>query len=132
MMVGFILFIGCAALHLYFNNLTSCSLIRSSMNILSLSGRLVMITLVVQIGNSDNKLSQSDWSKFVKDVDGALSNYDIHFRGGSPFDCEWQNACWVVALHEDFCDNVRMYLLDIRERYNQDSIAVVFGDVEFI
>lgn len=49
------------------------------------------MTVVVQIGNSNNKLSQKDWSCFVSEIDDLIKDYkvQIHFRGGSSWDSPW-------------------------------------------
>ena len=44
------------------------------------------VTATIQIGNSDDKLTQAEWSQFVASVDGHLcvNVTDTHFRGFAP------------------------------------------------
>lgn len=90
-------------------------------------------TIVVQIGNTDNKLSQEYWSCFCDDINTYVKHYGhIHFYGGSRFDAPWQNACWVAEIDEDEIEELKLNITNVRERYNQDSVAVMVGGVEFI
>lgn len=93
------------------------------------------MSIVVLIGNSDDKLTQREWSKFYASVSQLISEYatSIHFQGCSPGQESWQNACFVfevggpadrATLHEE--------LLYIRKRFNQDSAAWLEGTTEFI
>ena len=56
------------------------------------------MTVVVQIGNSDDKLTQKNWSFFVADVRTAVASVAtrIHFSSGSPSAQSWQNYCIVA------------------------------------
>lgn len=87
-------------------------------------------TVVVQIGNSDNKLTQAQWANFVSCVRTALSRYEVHFSGGSATDAPWQNFCWVFAAHS--MDGLVSDLGDIAKTFNQDSIAVTIGTTQFV
>lgn len=93
-----------------------------------------MKTVTIQIGNSDNKLTQERWSEFCKTVSvhAALAG-QVHFYGHSPGDARWQNACWVVVLKDDRAvRRLQLNLADIRQMFNQDSIAVTVGATLFI
>ena len=93
-----------------------------------------MTTVVIQIGNSDNKLTQSEWSNFVKAMKLTIENVcqRTHFFGGSTTFDPWQNVCWVIEMRDDGLDKLKTDMINIRKFYDQDSIAVVFGNVEFI
>lgn len=86
-------------------------------------------TIYVSIGNSDDKLTQSQWSLFVADVNMLIRTYaeTVHGQWFSAPDSRWQNACWCFVLGEDPRDtyalrrNLRLYT----HRYGQDSIAWV-------
>ncbi len=93
-----------------------------------------MKTVVVQIGNSDNKLSQAEWSDFVCYVRDAIGQHSeiIHFDGGSKHDSHWQNACFVSEVSDDNRERLMSDLRSHRERYRQDSVAVTIGDTVFI
>lgn len=93
-----------------------------------------MKTITLQIGNSDDKLSQRDWSYFVNEIDHYLnvtmSRYiTIHFSGSSHSYAPWQNFCWVF---QKLNDEIEQYVLDniksqivifAKEKYRQHSIA---------
>lgn len=91
-----------------------------------------MSTITIQIGNSDDKLKQSEWSKFISETASIIYHMskEVHFFGTSPGISKWQNACWVIEY-----DDVRPLferLSSLKERYGQDSIAVTIGKTEFI
>jgi hypothetical protein len=91
-------------------------------------------TVVVQIGNSDNKLTQSEWAHFAAYIDGVISRnvLNIHFKGGSDWDAPWQNACWVAEIHQDGVADLRRQLAQERANWKQDSVAIVVGDTELV
>jgi hypothetical protein len=91
-------------------------------------------TVVVQIGNSDDMLSQEAWARYVRDVGWAVGQVEKHrhFFGVSAGDAEWQNACWVIEMGEDRLDELKRLLNAYRDKYKQHSIALTVGDTEFI
>lgn len=91
-------------------------------------------TATVQIGNSDNKLTQQEWSEYWASVDGELSDLEVepHFSAGSHSWAPWQNYCWVVAIEESNVPVLINRLRSVRERFKQDSVAVTVGATEFI
>jgi len=94
-----------------------------------------MKTLTIQIGNSDNKLTQLQWSYFCEAVDSVVNYYTetIHFRGFSPGDTKWQNACWVVIVETDNKQAAMLHELScLAPRFLQDSIAVTIGETVFV
>jgi len=92
--------------------------------------------ITVQIGNSDNRLSQSDWSAYIAKVDKVLkiySSYNIHFSGGSPSEAAWQNYCWCVDIKgDDLEEGLKADLKMIARQYDQTAIAWCKGEVEMI
>jgi hypothetical protein len=89
-------------------------------------------TVVIQIGNSDDKLTQGQWALYVIEVGGVLKEHEIHFSGGAESSAPWQNYCWVVNIKDDAMDGMFERLQGLRMRYNQDSIAVTIGDTQFM
>lgn len=91
-------------------------------------------TVVIQIGNSDDKLSQFTWSAYCMQIRRMLARVtkEIHFIGGSPFDAAWQNACFVASIERHRKTELVESLAKIRKDYKQDSVAVMFGTTEFI
>jgi hypothetical protein len=91
-------------------------------------------TVVVQIGNSDDKLSQAEWSEFVlriRDIIGSHSQ-TVHFDGGSRYDAEWQNACFVSEVQYIFLNMLLEDIKDCRTEFRQDSAAVTVGPTVFV
>lgn len=83
------------------------------------------------IGNSDNKLSQADWSEFIGRVYAAadravLAGARIQFAGYSAPGAPWQNALWAVELPDDnpeVRERLQTALRALASTYGQDSIA---------
>lgn len=92
------------------------------------------MTVVICIGNSDNKLSQQNWSDFVSCIDKVVIIYSnvVHFSGGPATDKPYQNYAWII----DIDDNASYMLKDLLERYRkrfgQESIVWMVGNSEFI
>lgn len=92
------------------------------------------MTICIQIGNTDNKLTQQEWADFVRQIDAILDAYETarHFFGGSPTYARWQNVCWVCEIasgqFDDLIQDIRIH----REFYRQDSVCVLAGDAEFV
>jgi len=93
-----------------------------------------MVTATVQIGNTDDKLSQYEWSEYVRQVQSAIDSTcdDVHFFGGSHTWAVWQNVCWVFAITEEDATRLKKYLTEIRIKYRQDSVALTFGETQFV
>jgi hypothetical protein len=93
-----------------------------------------MTTYTIQIGNTDNKLSQNFWSNFCKSIHSELIRdyVQLHFVGGSHFDAPWQNACFVFNCSDDKIKNLKKTISEIGKNYYQESIAFTKGSTEFI
>ena len=93
-----------------------------------------MKTVTVQIGNSDDKLTQREWADFVSHVDSAIQLFssEVHFSGVSYGASRWQNAAWVIACTDRQSDIIRKHLEVFRSGFNQDSIAWTEGETTFI
>lgn len=91
-----------------------------------------MPTIVVTIGNSDDKLSQREWSDFWSKTATLVHQEAKHLHGeflahpASP----WQNASWL--FEGEFTARLRNRLAEIAKAYGQDSIAVTVGDTKFV
>lgn len=91
--------------------------------------------ITIQIGNSDDKLSQRDWAAFIKQIrDAAEADGNlVHFAGGSNVDVSWQNYCICLETHSpETRDKLKSECVKIKKRFNQDFIAWTEGPVEFI
>lgn len=83
------------------------------------------ITVYVTIGNSDDKLSQSEWAHFYAAVAGSINMHAcrLHGRWLSPSDEPWQNACWCIEIEPRRVDRLRRQLAEHAVTFGQDSIA---------
>lgn len=91
-------------------------------------------TVVISIGNSDDKLTQKRWSEFIDDVVWSIARYGltIHFNGYSVPTASWQNACWIIQVPEEHIHQIGFELSRIADKYQQDSIALLIGETEFV
>lgn len=91
-------------------------------------------TVTVQIGNSDNKLSQEAWSLFYQECHKCVQEHatNIHFAAASWGASPWQNACFVGEIYDERIPPMSISLVEIRERFNQDSVAVTYGQTQLI
>lgn len=94
-----------------------------------------MTTFYVSIGNSDDKLTQEEWSAFWNEVDLIVQHYAAEIYGvwlslpNEPF----QNACWGVEIHMGHSiENMRNELKWQAKKYKQDSIAFAEAQTEFL
>lgn len=93
-----------------------------------------MKTITVQIGNTDDKLTQIEWSKFIHKTNKLIGHRakDVHFNGFSlPMEI-WQNACWVFEIGNTQSTRLRDEIKQLCSEFNQDSIAWTEGVTEFI
>lgn len=90
--------------------------------------------VTVSIGNTDNKLSQQEWSEFVNRTHKLVSEYadQVHFDGGSSSWLPWQNMCWLIEIDEGSRTHLYAQLLDLKQVYRQDSIFVLEGKGLFL
>ena len=90
--------------------------------------------ICIQIGNTDNKLTQQEWSEFIYGIESKLKwgAEKIYFSGFSCPDAEWQNACWVFSCSDSNISLLKESLSYIRFIYKQDSIAWSELTTEFI
>ena len=93
------------------------------------------ITVYVSIGNSDDKLPQREWSSYVADFRTVMEKYAATIYGVwfSGPESPYQNACVAAAVLGDDIGALRADLLDVRQTYDQDSVAwAVTRTTEFI
>lgn len=100
-----------------------------------------MNTATICIGNSDDKLTQREWSGYVSDVHDFVMRwrFTIYFHGCAAGSAPWQNACWVLDARDLFGEPGGMALNILRQelgklakKYKQDSIALILGDSEMV
>jgi len=84
------------------------------------------VIVYISIGNSDDKLTQAEWSSYFHRVNRTLdldSRVQLHGCWTSNSASRWQNACWCVELLDDIADRVKGKLRKLAAEYRQDSIA---------
>ena len=93
-----------------------------------------MTTVTLQIGNSDDKLSQAEWSNFFRDCHDCIIDHSeaVHFAAPSIGSALWQNGCFVAEISDDDIAIFSLELTAIRMRYRQDSVAVTYGKTAFV
>ena len=92
-----------------------------------------MRTITIQIGNSDDKLTQKEWSSFYWEIASAvLAAGGVHFAGTSPSFEPWQNACWVVVVDDSKVAALREQVVTIRTKFRQESVAWTEGETAFV
>jgi hypothetical protein len=92
-------------------------------------------TVYISIGNSDDRLTQAEWSEFCRDVDGLVRRYaEVHGAWYSLPSTKWQNACWCVAFEprSSLKRSTMEELAVISKRYRQHSIAWAEAKTTFI
>lgn len=81
----------------------------------------------ISIGNSDDKLSQREWSNFYHDVDADMNTAGygsrVHGVWQSGSAAPYQNACWCIELRSDDVPDLKSRLAVAAKYYRQNSIA---------
>jgi len=89
----------------------------------------------LSIGNSDDKLTQREWSAFTLDVASQVAGYadTIHGTWFSSSSAPWQNACWCLEFSDpEKCQAAREAVTQVRKAYRQESAAWAIAETEFI
>jgi hypothetical protein len=90
-----------------------------------------MTAICIQIGNTDNKLTQQEWSEYCRAIRGICEAHGVvHFAGGSPTDAAWQNYC--VCVETDHHIALRMLIAKRRATHQQDAVAWIQGETQFV
>lgn len=93
-----------------------------------------MVQVSILIGNTDNKLYQHEWSEFVLETRNHVERFAarVHFFGGPANYERQQNVCWVVDVLEQRLPALKEGLRGIREKFQQDSVALLVSRTEFV
>lgn len=93
-----------------------------------------MKTISILIGNSDDKLSQKQWAEFVGNIEYWVKKFcsNIHFSGGSANNLPWQNYCIVFEVEKDKEIWIKENIIELKQKYNQNSIAWIDGQTIFL
>ena len=84
----------------------------------------------IQIGNSDDRLSQREWCDFINDMTKIMRRYRIWFSGPREARAPWQCFCWVIN-GQLLLDDVQA-LRALAAKYRQRQIAVTSGTTTMI
>jgi len=95
----------------------------------------MMATITVQIGNSDDKLTQVRWAQFYDETRAAIlsaGQVRMFFSGASYPTTKWQNACFVFWLPDEEIENMKQRMVALCTKFEQESIAWTEGRVLFL
>jgi hypothetical protein len=94
------------------------------------------VVVYISIGNSDDKLTQKEWTAFIVAILARIKPLAraAHGEWFSAPQAPWQNACWCLEFPDDpaVLTEVREVLAEIRDDFRQDSIAFAVAQTEFI
>lgn len=100
-----------------------------------INGNKENVTLYITIGNSDDQLTQAEWSEFIMHVWLVLTDIaeTIHGVWFSEPSRPYQNACWCVELPSTLeRETLGMVLREAARRYRQCAITVAETRTTFI
>jgi hypothetical protein len=88
----------------------------------------------ISIGNSDDKLVQTEWAQYCYQVHRVVSNSGpMYGEWYSPSNSSYQNACFCVEIpNDDAVERLRVSLSILCRSFGQDSIAFASAKAEFI
>ena len=92
------------------------------------------ITITIQVGNTDDKLTQERWARFVEHCEIVIKRHSsaIHFSACLDGRNPWQNAAWVIKATPENAALLRKAVAFVRAGYGQDSAAWTEGETEFV
>lgn len=91
------------------------------------------MTVTIQIGNSDDKLTQAEWHRFcglLQSTVQSIQGSKVHFSNASDGHFVWQNYCIVAEMPS--LDNLESQLSHLAHMFGQDSIAMTIGETKMI
>lgn len=93
-----------------------------------------MKTITIGIGNSDDKLTQLEWSSFIQSINAIVEKnaHEVHFTGFSIPTAIWQNACWVFEVSDERVEKIKAEIHKVRRGFRQDAVAWIEGTTERI
>lgn len=92
-------------------------------------------SIFIMIGNSDDKLPQSEWALFYAKAAQRIDSYALEIHGSwvSKTVDQWQNACWcIVPFSDDDAAALKRRMAELAHEFRQDSIAWAEATTEFI
>ena len=83
-----------------------------------------MKTVYVSIGNSDDRLRQTDWAEFCLEFKSIMIRFGkLHGDWYSATSARWQNMCICVDIEDNLVDSLKSLLEGLKKKFRQDSIA---------
>src|SRR5947209_703362 len=102
--------------------------------VVRIPNKLAMKTVSLQIGNGDDKLSQSQWHQFVIDMKELVERHceKLHFFGAPETWRDQQNVAFIFELDDDRTAALQAEVTKLRARFEQESAAWMEGKTLFI
>lgn len=93
-----------------------------------------MSTVHIAIGNSDDKLPQHRWSRYIRELRALVLGFADATHGvwHSAPDAIFQNCCIAAEVPSAMLDDLRLALTKLRKDFDQDSIALNVSETEFV
>jgi len=93
-----------------------------------------MKTVTLQIGNGDDKLSQTQWHQFVTEMKTLIERdcTRLHFFGAPENWCAQQNVAFIFDLEDAAVGAMKTGVTQLRARFHQESAAWTEGTTAFI
>lgn len=93
-----------------------------------------MKTVNALIGNTDNKLTQQEWSNYCEQFNETICRFaaSTFFVGAPPTTSEYQNFGVTFSIDEEHIERLKQQLQGVRLTFRQDSIAWLEGETQFI
>lgn len=92
-------------------------------------------TVVVSIDNSDDKLTQREWSSMCMRIfmlSSELRGVELISHGFTPGGSSKQSAHYIFSVPEDELRNIYGFLRLVAADFGQESIAVLTGTTRFM
>lgn len=94
-----------------------------------------MTTLYISIGNSDDKLTQKEWSEYCAEllfiVESGMMERTYGVWYSAP-DSKFQSMCVAVECPQERVMDLRFHLSELCKKYRQDSIALSYGQTTLL
>jgi hypothetical protein len=92
------------------------------------------VIVYVSIGNSDDKLTQEQWSRFALEISAEVASVGkLHGAWFSNPVSRWQNACWCVEFDSGKeAAAAKAVAAELGRNYGQESVAWAVAETEFL
>jgi hypothetical protein len=101
-----------------------------------MSDKQNMQTVLISAGNSDDKMTQREWSAMCTELISIAHAFGVRYLGDwySAPAAPYQNMCvaFDMSAAPHAIDGLYVVLEPVREKYRQDAIAVLAGTTTFV